>query len=768
MGKSIPDPPPPPDPYATARAQTGSNVSTSIANTVSGNANVKGPLGSTTFNQIGSHTIREPTLDKDGKQVMTRKWVADPNATPQLQYRTWQEGTPARGGSSDTDGGSMGTLGQWIDSRTNQPWDDQQGGRWVEEGAYTEYEVPRWEQVNTLSPEQQKLLSQQQALGTFLNDLAGANLTRLDETLKKPLNTASLPAGAAELLRQNGGVIERANFTGGANPTANFTGGANPTASFLGGPIPTGEILSRPIPRADFSGNLPTASFAGETPTADFMSGSVPDRQNLQKNILLQVLQGTVPETQRTIDYGDVVRYDDVGGPARSTGYFGFEMERSRVEDAIRARQRPELDRQRDALQTQLINQGFVRGTEAFNAQMDEQIRRENDAETAAILAGGQEQTRMGQLALGRFGAENAAQAQADEQARARGLFGLGISQFRNDAQRQEYGQLFDRAKFGNDAIGRDNEFVLAKMAAENAAREAQFGIDLSGAQLRDSRIGSQFQADMAGAQLRDSRIGNQFSADMAGQQLRDSRISSQFQSDLAGEQLYNDRVRSQFEMDMAGAQLRDSRIGSQFQADMAGAQLRDSRIGNQFSADMAGAQLTDARTARQFEADQGRLAAQQSLRQQALQEELALRAQPINEIAALMSGGQVTMPQFGAFRASPMSETPVGDYVYRSADIERANLQAQANMQAQANAGMFGMGAQLLGGMFKMSDKRVKTDIAKVGALDNGLPIYVFRYKAGGPMQVGLMAQDVEAIDPLAVMEFDGVKHVDYARAVQ
>lgn len=66
------------------------------------------------------------------------------------------------------------------------------------------------------------------------------------------------------------------------------------------------------------------------------------------------------------------------------------------------------------------------------------------------------------------------------------------------------------------------------------------------------------------------------------------------------------------------------------------------------------------------------------------------------------------------------------------------------------------------------LSDRRTKTDISRVGTLDNGLPVYVYRYKHGGPMQIGVMAQDVEKVNPSAVVEIGGIKHVHYSEAVR
>ena len=66
------------------------------------------------------------------------------------------------------------------------------------------------------------------------------------------------------------------------------------------------------------------------------------------------------------------------------------------------------------------------------------------------------------------------------------------------------------------------------------------------------------------------------------------------------------------------------------------------------------------------------------------------------------------------------------------------------------------------------MSDIRVKKNISTVGRVDNGLPVYSFQYITGGPQQIGLMAQDVEKINPSAVIEINGIKHVDYSEAVR
>ncbi len=60
-----------------------------------------------------------------------------------------------------------------------------------------------------------------------------------------------------------------------------------------------------------------------------------------------------------------------------------------------------------------------------------------------------------------------------------------------------------------------------------------------------------------------------------------------------------------------------------------------------------------------------------------------------------------------------------------------------------------------------------MKQDIVALAQLDNGLTLYRFRYKgADQTAYVGVMAQEVEKIDPRAVSrDSDGFLTVDYDR---
>ena len=89
---------------------------------------------------------------------------------------------------------------------------------------------------------------------------------------------------------------------------------------------------------------------------------------------------------------------------------------------------------------------------------------------------------------------------------------------------------------------------------------------------------------------------------------------------------------------------------------------------------------------------------------------------------------------------------------------------------QQLSGAQKFGAIANGIGSLFKFmpSDMRLKEDIAAVGALFDGTPVYGYRYKGAPAYHIGLMAQDVELTAPHAVLEINGYKAVDYRAATE
>lgn len=150
--------------------------------------------------------------------------------------------------------------------------------------------------------------------------------------------------------------------------------------------------------------------------------------------------------------------------------------------------------------------------------------------------------------------------------------------------------------------------------------------------------------------------------------------------------------------------------------------------------------------------------------RAQAVQEALAERNQPINEITALLSGGQVGQPQFMGADLGPI---PTTDNAGIIANYDDQRIQI-AQMQNQ-------LAGQILGGLFglfpKLSDDEAKKDTKKVADLTDDVGLWAFRYRSpndDGRRHLGLMASEVEEVAPQAVSRRpDGLRQVDYGRAL-
>ncbi len=147
----------------------------------------------------------------------------------------------------------------------------------------------------------------------------------------------------------------------------------------------------------------------------------------------------------------------------------------------------------------------------------------------------------------------------------------------------------------------------------------------------------------------------------------------------------------------------------------------------------------------------------------------LALRNQPINEMGALMSGGQVTQPQFMSTRAGNIPTTDVAAII--------GNNYNQQLGQWQQNQEALGSGLSGIGGLFQglgaagltLSDERAKTDKKKIGETDDGIGIYSYRYKGSPKTEIGLMAQEVQKKKPQAVARTGaGLLAVDYGAALE
>ena len=175
-----------------------------------------------------------------------------------------------------------------------------------------------------------------------------------------------------------------------------------------------------------------------------------------------------------------------------------------------------------------------------------------------------------------------------------------------------------------------------------------------------------------------------------------------------------------------------------------AGSQAYDREIGNQ------GQQQNDAYNQLLLQG-----------RGQASQELLTEDNQRINQIGALLNGGQVSQPNF--MTGANVNGINPTDNAAIIGNSDNARFAAWQQKQA-ATGSMIGG----LGGLFSLSDERAKDDKQKIGETKDGLGIYSFKYKGSPKTEIGLMAQEVQKKKPGAVKErADGLLAVNYGKAL-
>ena len=111
-----------------------------------------------------------------------------------------------------------------------------------------------------------------------------------------------------------------------------------------------------------------------------------------------------------------------------------------------------------------------------------------------------------------------------------------------------------------------------------------------------------------------------------------------------------------------------------------------------------------------------------QGILQQALQQQLALYNQPLNQIAALMSGSQIQMPQFQGYQGANVAAAPIFQAGQAQAQDAMARYNADVAGSNALMGGLFGLGGAALQGAGAakgfanlFSDRRLKIGRAHV-----------------------------------------------------
>jgi hypothetical protein len=587
MGKSSPQAPAAPDPYATARAQTGSNVGTAIANSWLGNANEIGPLGTLNYDQSGTHSVSDGQGNNYEVPSFTRTTQLSPNEQLKLEQRQGLD-LGLLGLASDQLGQVSGALGQPLGDVGFNAQSYLAANPDVAAARPTYRAAVQGQDAVAANPgswnAQEYMNANQDVNAAWQNDFnAQSYLDRysdlsqayardggdMDEWARRHYDTAGRNEGrsaAGQSLEDF--ALNHYNTYGQNEGRLGLFGATAGSAGVAGDPG-----------QAEVSAEDWALQHWNQAGKMEGRGGS-----GVQRSIMN--VDQHIPQLS---EFGEQYLPD-----LQEYGTQDWTANRQRVEDALYSRLNPQIERDKAALDVQLTNEGFQRGTRAYEDAMDQFTRQANDARMAVTTAGGAEESRL-------------------------------------------HGMYLDQLNTNNSA--RQGEFTnrMGVSQNNNAVRQAGFGNQLQAA--------------------------------------------------------------------------------------------------------------TFANTSRERE----------------FQEMLARRQLPLNETAALMSGSQVNMPQFTPYQAGQVAATPLGDYVYRGYEGQNKNYQTQTAAAAQQNAAMFGAGSNLLGGLFKMSDRRVKRDVTLVAQRRDGIGIYRYRYNWDDKWEVGVMADEVERVLPDAVITRGGVKLVDY-----
>lgn len=140
-----------------------------------------------------------------------------------------------------------------------------------------------------------------------------------------------------------------------------------------------------------------------------------------------------------------------------------------------------------------------------------------------------------------------------------------------------------------------------------------------------------------------------------------------------------------------------------------------------------------------------------------------AQRQTPLNEIGALTGMGQVTNPfaMAGYNPSGTAQAAPLFGATQATGDWTTGLYNAKAAQQGNLQQGLFGLGTA---GMMMMSDRRLKSNIVRLG--DHPLGIGWYAYDIFGQHTEGVMADEVLTVRPEAVaLHPSGYYMVDYGR---
>ena len=139
--------------------------------------------------------------------------------------------------------------------------------------------------------------------------------------------------------------------------------------------------------------------------------------------------------------------------------------------------------------------------------------------------------------------------------------------------------------------------------------------------------------------------------------------------------------------------------------------------------------------------------------RDRAVNELVQQRQIPLNELASMLSGSQVTGPSFINTPQQSMQAGDIQGATYANYQGAQNAYNQQQKARSSAKGGMTDLAGSLGSAAIAASDRRLKTNVRKIGQLANGLFVYLFNYIWNEQEQIGVMSDEVREIMPHAVI---------------
>lgn len=298
-------------------------------------------------------------------------------------------------------------------------------------------------------------------------------------------------------------------------------------------------------------------------------------------------------------------------------------------------------------------------------------------------------------------------------------------------------------------------------------SRQQAFNEDMGMGQFANSAANQAFQQSLGANQFQNQATGQAYQQAMGAQQAGNQALGQQFGQGLQAGQFGNQAQNQLYQQMMGQANLANQANAQAFQQDLAANQFGNQSLGQAAALDQSRMGAMNQAMGQQFGMNQQLANQQNQLRQQAIAEQMQRRGMSLNEMNALLSGQQVSMPQMPNFVQAGRSETP--DILGATQMGYDAALGAYNAKQAGAGGmmgGLFSLGSAALSNpatsAFMFSDRRLKRDLKRVGTHAIGVGIY--DYTMLGFPQRGVIAQEVQKVRPdLVARHANGYLTVNY-----